>query len=199
MPIESNCLKGTIGEFSLADVIQLISLGGKSGRLALHNGSSDGGSLYFELGYVVHAHTNGLDGESAARSLVAMDEGTFEFDPGKAPGERSVMLTGHELLMRTAQSADEDAYLEDGGQLVLEIEDSADTDFARIKGKVKDILLVSLGRRSRQPLAALEASQGSLEDLLVSCERIERYIALFIDEALAEETGRKMREALGLA
>jgi hypothetical protein len=51
---------------------------------------------------------------------------------------------------------------------------------------------------SEQPLVAVEASEDTVDGLLETCEWIERYIALFVDEVVAEETGREMREVIGL-
>lgn len=198
MTIESSYLKGTIGEFALPDIIQLISLGGKSGRLLLCDASSNEGCFYFEYGYLIHAVRNGLEGEAAAHSLVSLDAGTFEFTPGKVPRERTVKLTGHELLMRAAQRADEDALPEQDKQLVLEIEDGPDAVINQVREKIKELLQLHLGRRSRQPVIAIEASEDTMDSLLETCERIERYIALFVDEDLAEETGKRMREVMGL-
>jgi len=200
--IGPDCLTGTIGEFSLADIIQLINMGGKSGRLALRRGPSDEGSLYFECGFVVHASRGSLEGESAAQFLIALDEGTFEFTPGEAPSKKTVMLAGYELLMRVAQKVDEEAFLEHGGQLELELEleleESDDNLLTQSRERIRELLQARLGRRSEQPLVAVEASEDTMEGLLETCEWIERYIALFIDEVVAEETGREMREIIGL-
>ena len=173
-------------------------MGGKSGRLALRNGSSSKGSLYFEGGFVVHASLGSLEGEGAAQSLIALDEGTFEFTPGEIPGKKTIMLAGYELLMRVAQQVDEEAFLEHGGQLVLQIEESDDNLLAQSRERIKVLLQARLGSRSEQPLAAIEISENTADGLLATCERIERYIALFINEVVAEETGREMREIIGL-
>ncbi len=198
LTIGSDRLTGTLGEFSLADIIQLINMGGKSGRLTLWEGSSGEGSLYFECGFVVHATRGSLEGEAAAQSLIALDGGTFEFTPGKTPAKKTVMLAGYELLMRAAQKVDEEAFLEHGGQLVLELEESDDNLLLRSRERIKDLLQARLGRMSEQPLVAVEASEDTVDGLLETCEWIERYIALFVDEVVAEETGREMREVIGL-
>jgi hypothetical protein len=108
------------------------------------------------------------------------------------------MLAGYELLMRAAQRVDEEAFLEQGGQLVLELEESDDNLILRSRERIKDLLQARLGRMSEQPLVAVEASEDTLDGLLETCEWIEKYIALFIDEVVAEETGREMREVIGL-
>lgn len=198
LTIGSDRLTGTLGEFSLADIIQLINMGGKSGRLTLWEGSSGEGSLYFECGFVVHATRGSLEGEAAAQSLIALDGGTFEFTPGKTHGKKTVMLAGYELLMRAAQKVDEEAFLEHGGQLVLELEESDDNLLLRSRERIKDLLQARLGRMSEQPLVAVEASEDTVDGLLETCEWIERYIALFVDEVVAEETGKEMREVIGL-
>ena len=200
MNIESDRLTGTLGEFSLADIIQLINMGGKSGKLTLWHGSSGEGSLYFECGFVVHASRGSLEGEAAAQSLVALDGGTFEFTSGETPSKKTVMLAGYELLMRVAQKVDEEAFLEHGGQLELELEfeESDDNLLTQSRERIKGLLQTRLGPRSEQPLVAVEASEDTMDGLLATCEWIERYIALFIDEVVAEETGREMREVIGL-
>ena len=147
---------------------------------------------------MVHATRGSLEGEAAAQSLIALDGGTFEFTPGKTPAKKTVMLAGYELLMRAAQKVDEEAFLEHGGQLVLELEESDDNLLLRSRERIKDLLQARLGRMSEQPLVAVEASEDTVDGLLETCEWIERYIALFVDEVVAEETGREMREVIGL-
>ena len=102
--------------------------------------------------------------------------------------------------MRVAQKVDEEAFLEHGGQLELELEfeESDDNLLTQSRERIKDLLQARLGRRSEQPLVAVEASEDTMDGLLATCEWIERYIALFIDEVVAEEAGREMREVIGL-
>jgi hypothetical protein len=173
-------------------------MGGKSGRLQILNGSSDGGSMYFELGYVVHALHDGIEGEAAARSLIALDSGTFEFSNCQVSGDRTVMLTGNELLMRAAQDSDEDAFLENGGQLMLDIEEDVDISLARTRERIKALLRDRLGRRSSKLALAVDAGGDTVDGLIAACERIERYIALFIDPAAAEKAAKEMQEELRL-
>jgi hypothetical protein len=75
-------LAGTLDDFSVVDLIQLLSLGSKTGA-ALVQGVSQHrpvkGCIFFSNGAIHRAELGDLSGEEAVYSLLALTEGTFTF------------------------------------------------------------------------------------------------------------------------
>ena len=85
-------LKGTLAELPLADLVEMTSLGGKSGRLTLFDEEgAAAGELAFRDGRLVGAVCGELGAEKAFYALLALQDGAFDFDPeaelGDAPGQ----------------------------------------------------------------------------------------------------------------
>lgn len=189
-------LKGSMGEFSLADIVQIIGFGGKTGRLRIENqADSKDGSIFFEEGRIIHATENGNAGEEAAKALLSMESGVFEFLPGEAPDNRTLMINGPELLMRLAQKMDEAFIGSTDG--VLEEAAGDEPNIPELKARLKEHLRARLGRKGKRTFSAIDGAEDTVDALLMACERVEKYIALFMDERLSMEIGREMREVIG--
>ena len=78
--------QGSLKELHLPDVIQLVSVSGKSGSFRLER-KGDEGFIYLENGTIVHATLGKLPGEEAIYALATWNDGTFRFIPGDAPPE----------------------------------------------------------------------------------------------------------------
>jgi hypothetical protein len=101
-------LKGSLAELSLADLIEMTSLGGKSGRLTLFD--ADGvarGELAFHDGRLVGAACGELRAEKAFYALLALGDGAFEFDPAVVVDDESRNLPTQSLLMEGMRRLDE--------------------------------------------------------------------------------------------
>jgi len=75
-------IEGSLSEFALNDILQMISLGGKSGELFLTGETPFGkksGKIYFEKGEIKSAETNKSKGNTAIIDLLNIEEGTFKF------------------------------------------------------------------------------------------------------------------------
>ena len=79
-------IKGSLKEASLPDVLQLLSMGKKSGCLGLSFHDSFG-QIYFDGGRICHASivNRPLDTENAVYTLFTWTSGTFNFEPGVEP------------------------------------------------------------------------------------------------------------------
>jgi len=74
-------LKGDLGELALSDLVEMMSMGDKTGRLVLSDGGGRvAGELAFRDGLLVAASRGSLRGEKAFYALLDMREGTFDFD-----------------------------------------------------------------------------------------------------------------------
>ena len=77
-------LEGSLKDFSLDDLLQMISLGGKTGELHLEGETPFGekkGIIYFEEGEVRDAETDVSRGEIAIIELLNIKDGSFKFVP----------------------------------------------------------------------------------------------------------------------
>jgi Domain of unknown function (DUF4388) len=99
-------LQGSLKHLHLADVIQLISVSGKTGLFHLKRGESVG-LLYLKDGNIVHAEVGDIKGEDAVYELAIWDDGEFYFEPDVEPSVRSINKSNTNLLMEAARRMDE--------------------------------------------------------------------------------------------
>jgi hypothetical protein len=101
-------LKGSLAELPLADLIEMISLGGKSGRLTLFDEKGAvSGELAFRDGRLVGAVCGELGAEKAFYVLLALKDGTFDFDPTAKFDDEGCDLSTEALLMEGMRRLDE--------------------------------------------------------------------------------------------
>src|SRR5215813_13368427 len=98
--------QGSLAELHLPDIIQLISVSGKTGVFHLTNGSL-AGEIYLSDGKIVHAQLDEVQGEEAVYALAIWSQGDFRFDPGVATDLRTITKSNTNLLMEAARRLDE--------------------------------------------------------------------------------------------
>ena len=74
--------QGSLKELPLPDIIQLVSVSGKTGVFTLKNGT-EAGYIYLQDGQIVHAQVGDLAGEEAVYELAIWPQGEFVFTPGQ--------------------------------------------------------------------------------------------------------------------
>lgn len=99
-------LQGSLQHIQLHDVIQLVSVSGKSGIFHLKKGTEQG-RIYLKNGNIVHAELGSLKGEEAVYSLAVWAEGEFYFEPDTEPAEETIKKSNTRLLMEAARRMDE--------------------------------------------------------------------------------------------
>ncbi len=108
-------IKGSLKEASLPDVLQLLSMGKKTGCLGLSFHDSFG-SIYFDSGRICNASivNRPLDTENAVYTLFTWTSGTFNFEPGVEPeeGAERVSVDPQSLLLEGARRVDEWSLIE---------------------------------------------------------------------------------------
>jgi Domain of unknown function (DUF4388) len=98
--------QGSISELPVPDIIQLVSVSGKTGMFMLMRGS-ERGSIYLHNGRIVHAELGGVAGEEAVYALAIWSTGDFQFTPGKESEKLTIEKTNTSLLMEAARRLDE--------------------------------------------------------------------------------------------
>ncbi len=98
--------QGSLRELPLPDIVQLVSVSGKTGVFTLRNGSASG-EIFLRDGQIVHAASGGLVGEEAVYELAVWSEGDFVFHPNKAAPTVSIRRSNTNLLMEAARRIDE--------------------------------------------------------------------------------------------
>ena len=98
--------QGSLAELHLPDIIQLISVSGKSGVFHLVDGPHQG-QIYLHDGKIVHAQLDDTAGEEAVYALAIWSQGDFKFEHGVATEHRTISKSNTNLLMEAARRLDE--------------------------------------------------------------------------------------------
>src|ERR1700741_2996525 len=98
--------QGSLAELHLPDIIQLISVSGKTGVFHLTDGALKG-RIYLNDGKIVHAELEDVSGEEAVFALAIWSQGDFRFEPGIATDQRTIPKSNTNLLMEAARRLDE--------------------------------------------------------------------------------------------
>jgi hypothetical protein len=100
-------LEGSLHQFHLTDVVQLLHAGGKTGELVLAHTEGALGSIFFEDGAIVHVRSGSLAGEEAFFALMRLTDGHFSFTPDRRSQERTVDQNSTMLLLEGVRRSDE--------------------------------------------------------------------------------------------
>jgi hypothetical protein len=98
--------QGSLAELQLPDIIQLITVSGKSGAFHLSDGSLTG-RIFLDQGRIVHAELGEVSGEEAVYELAIWNKGEFRFEPGVGGEHRTISKSNTNLLMEAARRLDE--------------------------------------------------------------------------------------------
>jgi Flp pilus assembly protein TadD len=103
-------IRGSLSEAGLPDVLQLVSLGGKTGCLGLSRGT-EFGFIYFDGGRISHASVvnRQLSTDESVYFLFTWTDGTFSFEPGVVPPAEIAResIDPQSLLLEGARRVDE--------------------------------------------------------------------------------------------
>jgi hypothetical protein len=98
--------QGSLAELHLPDIIQLVSVSGKTGVFRLTEGPNKG-EIFLKEGRIVHAELGSLAGEEAVYALATWKAGEFRFDSGVAAPRETIQKSNTSLLMEAARRLDE--------------------------------------------------------------------------------------------
>jgi hypothetical protein len=98
--------QGSLAELHLPDIIQLVSVSGKTGVFHLVDGNLKG-QIYLHEGRIVHATLDDVSGEEAVYALAIWNQGDFKFEPAPPSEVRTISKSNTNLLMEAARRLDE--------------------------------------------------------------------------------------------
>jgi hypothetical protein len=99
-------LQGSLSELPLPDVIQLVSVSGKTGAFDIQ-GDEAAGKIYLRDGQIVDASVGRLRGDSAVFEMAIWSQGTFSFNPGEESDQVTIHMSNASLMMEAARRLDE--------------------------------------------------------------------------------------------
>src|SRR2546425_189409 len=98
--------QGSLAELPLPDIIQLVSVSGKTGVFHLTDGTLKG-QIFLHDGKIIHAELEDTAGEEAVYALAIWRQGEFRFDPGVPTDQHTINKSNTNLLMEAARRLDE--------------------------------------------------------------------------------------------
>jgi len=109
VPTERSNLAGSLSDFSMIDLCQILAQGNKTGCLIVSDSETGNmGKLYFTKGQIVHGETNdNFHGVDSLPVLLAMRSGDFAFHLGEVPTQVTIEGDTIGLLMEACQNIDE--------------------------------------------------------------------------------------------
>lgn len=99
-------LQGSLSELSLPDVIQLVSVSGKTGVFEVER-NQEVGRIFLRDGQIVDAAVGSLRGDNAVYEMAIWSDGDFTFKPGVEPDAVTIHLSNANLMIEAARRLDE--------------------------------------------------------------------------------------------
>jgi len=98
--------QGSLAELHLPDIIQLVSVSGKTGVFHLSD-AAHRGDIWLHEGRIIHAETEDLSGEEAVYALAIWRAGEFRFEALTTSPRQTIQKSNTNLLMEAARRLDE--------------------------------------------------------------------------------------------
>jgi HD-GYP domain-containing protein (c-di-GMP phosphodiesterase class II)/DNA-binding response OmpR family regulator len=108
IPKHARGITGGLADFSLPNIIQILSLGLKTAKVEISKGE-ERGTLYLRSGKIVYASTGDLRGRDAFFELIGWQEGNFHIMHGQVTDEVNITADTTHLLLEGATILDEKA------------------------------------------------------------------------------------------
>jgi len=103
---ESREIEGNLAQIPLVDLLQILAVNRKTGRLAVER-EGERAEVALEQGRIVDAWMGAATGEKALFRLLTRREGQFAFVPGPPGGEARIERKVEELVLEGLRQADE--------------------------------------------------------------------------------------------
>lgn len=99
-------IQGALTQLPLADLLQILAMNRRTGRLLLSHGTTRG-EVQLNDGRPVNARTGEVEGDKALFRLMAFKEGAFSFSPGPAAQKVLIARTMEDALLEGMRQVDE--------------------------------------------------------------------------------------------
>jgi CheY-like chemotaxis protein len=99
-------IEGSLSQLSIPDLMQILGMNKRSGKLTLERGS-ERGEIIVADGRPVNARTGRAEGEKALFRLLVWAEGSFTFAPGGSGGKPRIQRGMDDSLLEAMRQADE--------------------------------------------------------------------------------------------
>lgn len=99
-------IEGSLAQLPLPDLLQIMAMNRRTGRLVLANGS-ERGEINLAEGRPVNARVNDVQGEKALFRLVGWREGSFAFHNGPPPPRQPIERSMEDALLEGMRQSDE--------------------------------------------------------------------------------------------
>ena len=142
--------RGNLAQLSLLDILRMLSLGNRTGRLDIRQGGKTG-EIYLERGMIVHAVTGTQIGDKGVYTLMGWLEGDFSFTPNIDPPEQSINSTTEQIMLEAARQAEQWEDIKDvlsSTDAVFNISPSGSTSTVSLKPIEWQVLAQVNGERS---------------------------------------------------
>src|SRR6266850_2869775 len=106
-------LSGHTRHLSMADLLQILSLNGRTGALKLDGPRGEEGRIYFREGRIIHATLGSVEGEKALFRIMMWPESRFVLEDLPRQTRESIEATTSSVLMEGFTHWDELRHLED--------------------------------------------------------------------------------------
>jgi CheY-like chemotaxis protein len=103
---ETEEIEGSLSQLGIPDLMQILGMNKRSGRLALVRGP-ERGEISMSEGRPVNARLGKVEGEKALFRMIAWTEGTFTFTPGPVSGKPRIQRAIDDALLEGFRQADE--------------------------------------------------------------------------------------------
>jgi hypothetical protein len=190
-------LQGTLADFSVADLFQLLGLGQRTGCLKLEH-ETEQGEVYFKEGYIVAAKGSRQEAEDAVYHFFSWSTGRFVFENDKSPLRENMMIDWQNLILEAARRNDELSEVKKtipDGNAILTLIDEGQSNIDAIKLNNDDLKVLSLinGKRTVDEVIA----KSSMDNVEASKTLASLIKANLIDIRMTqEEHQRRLEEKL---
>ena len=100
-------LTGSLEQLGLPDLLQVLSQGRRTGRLAISHPGEEMGYIFLEDGYVFHATCGELKAEHAFYRMIGWEKGEFSLDPAIKSETRTINKSLDGLILDGLRMLDE--------------------------------------------------------------------------------------------
>uniref|UniRef100_A0A7C4YAP7 DUF4388 domain-containing protein n=1 Tax=candidate division WOR-3 bacterium TaxID=2052148 RepID=A0A7C4YAP7_UNCW3 len=99
-------LSGSLEDFEITDVLQVIHISNKDGVLYIRTPKGRA-LMFFKGGLLLHAEIEDAVGMDAVRKIIILRQGTFEFRPGESTSQVTIELPIQNVIIEAARQIDE--------------------------------------------------------------------------------------------